>query len=79
MTRPLPDPHPRAEKCAALGHPGATYNAALDRTWCLCGAATYDGDRDTGVTRNGGPLDRHRPSTAGSGVAAAIGDILGAS
>lgn len=28
----------RPELCEGMGHPGATYNAAMDMTWCLCGA-----------------------------------------
>ena len=30
-------------KCADMGHPGVTWNPLHNRTWCLCGAHTYDG------------------------------------
>ena len=36
---------PHYKQCVALGHPGETYAASLDATWCRCGAATYAGDR----------------------------------
>lgn len=41
------DPSPtrtRPDLCEGRGHPGATYNAAMDMTWCLCGAVIADGD-----------------------------------
>lgn len=34
----------RPDLCAGMGHPGATYNAAMNKTWCLCGASITDGD-----------------------------------
>lgn len=41
-----------------MGHPGATYNAAMDMTWCLCGAAITDGDTAVPhVACCGGPLE----------------------
>ena len=33
------------ERCPDLGHPPVTYNEALDRTWCLCGAVIVDGNQ----------------------------------
>jgi hypothetical protein len=48
----------RAALCAQLGHPGACYNEALDKTWCACGAVIRDGDHFEHVTCCGGPLDR---------------------
>jgi len=49
-----------AATCARLGHPGATYNPLLDRTWCACGVVVRPGggDRFYHVTCCGGPLDR---------------------
>lgn len=41
------DPSPtrtRPEACEGMGHPGATYNADMDLTWCLCGAQITDGN-----------------------------------
>ena len=34
----------RPDLCPVFGHPGATYNTALNRTWCLCGAVQTPGD-----------------------------------
>lgn len=34
----------RADLCPVFGHPGTTYNVALNRTWCLCGAVQTHGD-----------------------------------
>lgn len=51
----------RDDLCAALGHPGVTYNPnpRTDRTWCACGARTYAGDAaQHGIACCGGPLDR---------------------
>lgn len=48
----------RAQTCAQLGHPGATYNPLMDKTWCACGAVIRDGDHFEHVTCCGGPLDR---------------------
>ena len=53
------------ERCPELGHPGATYNAAMDMTWCLCGAEITDGNTTVPhVACCGGPLTEtttHRP------------------
>ena len=47
----------RPDLCPAFGHPGATYNTALDTTWCLCGAVVYQGDQAVPhVACCGGPL-----------------------
>jgi hypothetical protein len=52
----------RESLCAEMSHPGATYNPWMERTWCACGGATYDGDQSSHVACCGGPLDRHKPS-----------------
>lgn len=47
----------RADLCPELGHPGCTYNTAMDLTWCLCGAEIYDGDQAVPhISCCGGPL-----------------------
>ena len=51
----------RATACAQLGHPGATYNPLLDKTWCACGQVIRDGDHFEHVTCCGGPLDPRVP------------------
>ncbi|AEJ92980.1 hypothetical protein SEA_NERUJAY_87 [Mycobacterium phage Nerujay] len=52
------------ERCPGMGHPGVTYNPLYDRTWCLCGARTYDGQPAT-VSEHlaccGGPLTEEIP------------------
>lgn len=57
--------HGKRTECAELGHPGVTFNDWLDRTWCLCGEASYPGRPDT-VDQHlaccGGPLDRYKPA-----------------
>lgn len=35
---------PIADRCAEAGHPGATFNPWLNRTWCLCGEVVTEGD-----------------------------------
>ena len=45
-------------KCAELGHPGATFNPWLNKTWCMCGTVVRDGNHHQHVTCCGGPLDR---------------------
>jgi len=48
----------RPDLCAEHGHPGATYNTALDLTWCLCGAEITGGDTTVPhVACCGGPLE----------------------
>jgi hypothetical protein len=48
----------RPDLCAEQGHPGCTYNAWLDRTWCLCGEVITDGDTSVPhVACCGGPLE----------------------
>lgn len=62
------DPSPtvtRPDLCAEQGHPGATYNVALDMTFCLCGAVITDGDTSVPhVACCGGPLVSARPEVA---------------
>lgn len=48
----------RAQTCADLGHPGATYNPQMDKTWCACGQVIRDGNHFEHVTCCGGPPDR---------------------
>lgn len=49
---------PRPDLCAGLGHPGATFNAREDLTWCLCGAVITEGDTSVPhVSCCGGPLE----------------------
>ncbi|MFV8169854.1 hypothetical protein [Mycolicibacterium peregrinum] len=54
----MPD---RSELCAAMDHPGVTYNSWENRTWCICGLVTYTG-RPSTVDQHlaccGGPLSR---------------------
>ncbi|WP_159067398.1 hypothetical protein [Gordonia iterans] len=54
----------RPDLCPSLDHPGVTYNAREDRTWCLCGHRTYPG-RATTVDQHlaccGGPLTQEIP------------------
>lgn len=33
----------RPDRCADQGHPGVTWNARENRTWCLCGEHAYPG------------------------------------
>lgn len=48
----------RPDLCEGLGHPGATYNAAMDMTWCLCGAEiTFGNTAVPHVACCGGPLE----------------------
>lgn len=47
----------RPDLCADHAHPGVTYNPWLDRTWCLCGAVTYEGNAFTQAACCGGPLE----------------------
>jgi hypothetical protein len=58
------DPSPvrkRPDLCAGQGHPGCTFNAALDKTWCLCGEVVTDGDTAVPhVACCGGPLEATR-------------------
>lgn len=50
--------------CAEHNHPGSTYNAAMGKTWCRCGAVTYPGDAvDWALTRNDGPLSPWRKAS----------------
>ena len=49
---------PVSVRCASLGHPGATYNPWLDRTWCLCGEVVRSGDHFEHVACCAGPLSR---------------------
>lgn len=45
-----PDPFPhrkRPDLCASCGHPGATFNPWLNKTWCLCGEVVRAGDQAT--------------------------------
>lgn len=45
------------ELCPVMFHPPVTYNARLDRTWCLCGRKSWIGDVAMhGVACCGGPL-----------------------
>lgn len=54
----------RPDLCAGLGHPGCTYNARMDRTWCLCGAAITDGNTAVPhIACCGGPLEEVLPTT----------------
>lgn len=53
----LPETSDLATRCAAIGHPGATYNPWMDQTWCACGAVIRPGDHHQHVTCCGGPLD----------------------
>ena len=48
----------RPDWCARLDHPGVTYNARMDRTWCLCGQVIRHGDVTGGnhLACCGGPL-----------------------
>jgi len=48
-------------QCADSGHPGASYNPWHDKTWCLCGAVTYPGNRFEHVACCGGPLETRTP------------------
>ena len=54
----------RPDLCAGHDHPGVTYNAGLDRTWCLCGQRTRPG-RPTTVDDHlaccSGPLTEEIP------------------
>jgi hypothetical protein len=48
----------RVELCAEMGHPGCTYNVALERTWCLCGEVQTEGDTSVPhIACCGGPLE----------------------
>ena len=46
----------RSDLCPAHEHPGVTYNPSQDRTWCLCGDVTRDGNQATHADCCGGPL-----------------------
>lgn len=52
------------DACAALGHPGATYNPWLNKTWCACGDVVRVDGHGGHVTCCGGPLDRFRTRSA---------------
>lgn len=47
----------RPDLCAEHDHPGCTYNARMNKTWCLCGERIYDGDQHTHASCCGGPLE----------------------
>lgn len=50
---------PWFEKCAALLHPGVTYNPMLNQTFCRCGAVRYPGITESAylhIKCCGGPL-----------------------
>lgn len=56
----------RNSLCGRLGHPGATHNPWLDRTWCACGQRAVDGQAIVPhVACCGGPLDRHKEARDG--------------
>lgn len=52
----------RPDLCAEQGHPGATYNPHMDKTWCLCGDVIRDGNHFVHAACCGGPLVTARPS-----------------
>lgn len=33
--------------CVRMNHPGMTYNASLNKTWCACGEVITDGNTDS--------------------------------
>lgn len=47
----------RPDLCAEHGHPGVTFNAAMGKTWCLCGEVIRDGNQFTHAACCGGPLE----------------------